>query len=59
MLNSADIQQLKNVFVHGFLTIEGMKMSKSKGNFILADHALNFSHPITTDIICHQNLILI
>ena len=45
MLNSADIHQLKNVFVHGFLTIEGMKMSKSKGNFILADHALKFSHP--------------
>ena len=43
MLKTAEIHNLEEVFVHGFLTIEGMKMSKSKGNFILADKALDFA----------------
>ena len=40
MLKVANFNNLEEVFVHGFLTIEGKKMSKSKGNFILADKAL-------------------
>ena len=44
MLNAADIDNLEEVFVHGFLTIEGNKMSKSKGNFILADKALEYAN---------------
>jgi methionyl-tRNA synthetase len=43
MLKTAEIESLDEVFVHGFLTIEGMKMSKSKGNFILADKALDYA----------------
>jgi len=34
MLLSAGIQLPKNIFVHGFLNVEGMKMSKSLGNVI-------------------------
>jgi methionyl-tRNA synthetase len=34
MLMSAGIELPKKVFVHGFLTVEGQKMSKSLGNFI-------------------------
>ena len=45
MLKTYGINNLDEVFVHGFLTIEGSKMSKSKGNFILADKALTFAHP--------------
>jgi methionyl-tRNA synthetase len=45
MLKTYGINNLDEVFVHGFLTIEGNKMSKSKGNFILADKALTFANP--------------
>jgi len=45
MLKTSNIDNLEEVFVHGFLTIEGNKMSKSKGNFILADKALEFANP--------------
>jgi methionyl-tRNA synthetase len=44
MLHAADIENIEEVFVHGFLTIEGMKMSKSRGNFILADKALEYAN---------------
>jgi methionyl-tRNA synthetase len=36
MLIGADFKTPDNVFVHGFLTIDGQKMSKSRGTFILA-----------------------
>ena len=45
MLKTFGVNNLDEVFVHGFLTIEGNKMSKSKGNFILADSALKFANP--------------
>ena len=45
MLRTAEIESLDEVFVHGFLTIEGNKMSKSKGNFILAEKALAYANP--------------
>ena len=37
LLHAADFKKPSNVFVHGFLTLNGKKMSKSKGNFLLAD----------------------
>ena len=37
LLHAAKFKKPTNVFVHGFLTLNGNKMSKSKGNFLLAD----------------------
>ena len=37
LLNAAEFKKPTNVFVHGFLTLNGNKMSKSKQNFLLAD----------------------
>lgn len=34
MLLSADLPLFKKIFVHGFITVEGQKMSKSLGNII-------------------------
>jgi methionyl-tRNA synthetase len=36
MLSVAGLQQPKRIHVHGFLTVNGEKMSKSRGTFILA-----------------------
>ena len=36
MLSNADLKTPNGVFVHGFLTLNGEKMSKSRGNFISA-----------------------
>ena len=37
MLSNANFKQPSGVFAHGFLTLDGKKMSKSRGNFISAD----------------------
>ena len=37
MLSNADFKKPSGVFAHGFLTLDGEKMSKSRGNFISAD----------------------
>ena len=37
MLSNANFKQPSGVFAHGFLTLDGEKMSKSRGNFISAD----------------------
>ena len=37
LLHAAEFKKPSNVFVHGFLTLNGNKMSKSRGNFLLAD----------------------
>ena len=37
LLHAAKFKKPTNVFVHGFLTLNGNKMSKSKQNFLLAD----------------------
>ena len=37
LLHAAEFKKPTNVFVHGFLTLNGNKMSKSKQNFLLAD----------------------
>ncbi|MDH4202296.1 MAG: methionine--tRNA ligase [Phycisphaerae bacterium] len=36
LLMSADLRMPTKLFVHGFLTVNGQKMSKSKGTFIMA-----------------------
>jgi methionyl-tRNA synthetase len=38
MLTKADYRAPDGVFVHGFLSLNGEKMSKSRGNFISADN---------------------
>ena len=35
LLDGSDFKKPSNVFVHGFMTLNGKKMSKSKGNFCL------------------------
>ena len=45
MLNSAEFKTPDKVFVHGFLTVNGEKMSKSKGTFLSARDFLNHLDP--------------
>ena len=45
MLEGSDYRKPTNVFVHGFLTVNGNKMSKSRGTFIMARTYLNHLNP--------------
>ena len=45
MLKHADFKTPDGVFVHGFLTLNGAKMSKSRGTFILAKTYLENLNP--------------
>lgn len=45
MLHGADFRTPSKIFVNGFLTIEGQKMSKSRGTFIKARTYLNHLSP--------------
>ncbi len=45
LLKAADYRTPDQVFVHGFLTVNGEKMSKSKGTFIRARTYLNHLDP--------------
>jgi len=45
MLHGAGFRMPTSVFVHGFLTINGTKMSKSRGTFITAQAYLNALKP--------------
>ena len=45
MLTSANYRTPTKVCVHGFLTVNGKKMSKSRGTFINARNYLNFLEP--------------
>jgi methionyl-tRNA synthetase len=45
MLESAHYRKPTSVFVHGFLTVEGQKMSKSRGTYISARTYLNHLDP--------------
>jgi len=45
MLENADLKTPDGVFVHGFLTLNGEKMSKSRGNFISAENYINNLDP--------------
>jgi methionyl-tRNA synthetase len=45
MLIGADFKTADKLFVHGFLTVNGEKMSKSRGTFIKADTYLKYLNP--------------
>tara|TARA_Y100000385_G_scaffold58266_1_gene56050 strand:+ start:291 stop:1940 length:1650 start_codon:yes stop_codon:yes gene_type:complete len=45
MLDSAGLRQPSAVYAHGFLTVNGVKMSKSRGTFILAETYLDHLDP--------------
>ena len=45
VLMSADLRLPTKLFVHGFLTVNGQKMSKSRGTFIKASTYLNHLDP--------------
>ena len=45
MLASAGLRQPTAIFAHGFLTVDGTKMSKSRGTFIMASTYLEYLDP--------------
>jgi methionyl-tRNA synthetase len=45
MLHAARLKKPSRVHVHGFLTVNGAKMSKSRGTFVLASRYLEHLHP--------------
>ncbi|MCI0498481.1 MAG: methionine--tRNA ligase [Planctomycetales bacterium] len=45
LLFSANLRTPNKLFVHGFLTVNGQKMSKSKGTFIMAETYLKHLDP--------------
>lgn len=45
LLTGADLRSPSGIFVHGFLTVNGEKMSKSRGTFIKAGTYLNHLDP--------------
>lgn len=45
LLDGADFRTPTAISVHGFLTVDGQKMSKSRGTFIKARTYLNHLHP--------------
>lgn len=45
MLKGADFRMPTAVFAHGFLTVDGLKMSKSRGTFIKVRTYLNYLQP--------------
>ncbi len=45
MLSGAEFRQPTNVWAHGFITVNGTKMSKSKGTFIMARTYLEHLDP--------------
>ncbi len=45
MLEGSGFRKPNNVFVHGYVTVNGSKMSKSKGTFVKASTYLNHLDP--------------
>ncbi|MCP4595022.1 methionine--tRNA ligase, partial [Neptuniibacter sp.] len=45
MLEGAGFRKPNGVFCHGFLTVDGQKMSKSRGTFVMAETYLNHLRP--------------
>ena len=45
MLSNSDFKTPNGLFVHGFLTLNGEKMSKSRGNFISAENYIEHLDP--------------
>ncbi len=45
MLEGSGLRKPDNIFIHGFLTVNGQKMSKSRGTFIKAATYLKYLNP--------------
>ena len=45
MLQGSDFRKPSAIYAHGFLTVEGQKMSKSRGTYITARSYLNHLNP--------------
>ena len=45
VLSGAGYRKPSGIFVHGFLTVDGLKMSKSRGTFILATTYAKYLEP--------------
>ncbi len=45
LLSGSDLRKPTAIFAHGFLTVDGQKMSKSRGTFITARSYLNHLNP--------------
>jgi methionyl-tRNA synthetase len=45
MLEGISLRKPDNIFIHGFLTVNGQKMSKSRGTFIMARTYLDHLNP--------------
>ena len=45
VLHGSGFRVPTSVFIHGFLTVNGQKMSKSRGTFIQAEDYLKYLHP--------------
>ncbi len=45
LLHAADLRVPTQIHCHGFLTVNGLKMSKSRGTFVNADHYLSLLNP--------------
>ncbi len=45
MLEGCQLRKPDNIFIHGFLTVNGQKMSKSRGTFIKAETYLKYLNP--------------
>lgn len=45
MLSGSQFRTPTNIFTHGFITVQGEKMSKSRGTFITANHYLQHLNP--------------
>ncbi|QCU90322.1 methionine--tRNA ligase [Thiomicrorhabdus sediminis] len=45
MLSGSDYRTPDGVFAHGFLTVDGQKMSKSRGTFVMAKTYLDYLNP--------------
>ena len=57
MLASAGLRQPTAIFAHGFLTVDGTKMSKSRGTFIMASRTLSTLTQNTSDTILRPSLV--
>ncbi len=56
LLHAADLRTPSQIHCHGFLTINGLKMSKSRGTFVNADHYLSLLNPEALRYYCAAKL---
>ena len=55
MLSSAGLRLPTAIYAHGFLTVDGTKMSKSRGTFIMATtYTRSFESRVSSLLLCRQ-----